>query len=152
RIIGTGPDAEAYKKLAHELKLDGNITFVGAIDGDDLVKQYNNSGFFVSSSEWESPGRAFIEAMACGIPVLLNERNNAVISADGKERMVRDGENGSIYRYGDMEDFAQKFYAMYSDANATGRMGINALSFANKNFSLARQNEGYAEEIKKAMG
>jgi hypothetical protein len=31
-------------------------------------------------------------------------------------------------------------------------MGINALSFANKKFSLDRQNNEYAEEIKKAMG
>ncbi|MEM3984710.1 MAG: glycosyltransferase, partial [Candidatus Micrarchaeaceae archaeon] len=116
-----------------------------------LVEMYNDSGFYVSTSEWESPGRAFVEAMACGIPVLLNNRNNAVISEDRKERMVKDGENGVVYRYGDVADFAKKFYAMYSDTAVLEHMGMRAEDFAKRNFSLDKQNGRYAEEIKRAL-
>lgn len=152
RIVGDGPDSENYKKLVRALGLGRNIRFFGPVMGRELVEIYNDSGFYVSASEWESPGRAFAEAMACGIPVLLNDRNNAVISEDRKERMVKDGENGIVYRYDDAADFAKKFYAMYSDDGALERMGRRAEEFAKRNFSLDRQNSRYAEEIKRALG
>ncbi|MGC8537865.1 MAG: glycosyltransferase family 4 protein [Candidatus Micrarchaeia archaeon] len=152
RIVGDGPDSENYKKQVRALGLDRNIMFFGSVMGKELVKMYNNSGFYVSASEWESPGRAFVEAMACGIPVLLNNRNNAVISEDKKESMVKDGENGIVYKYGDADDFAKKFYAMYSNASTLERMGRRAAEFARRSFSLDKQNSRYAEEIKKALG
>ena len=151
RIVGDGPDSESYKKLVHALGLSRNIRFFGPVTSKRLVEMYNDSGFYVSTSEWESPGRAFVEAMACGIPVLLNNRNNAVISEDRKERMVKDGENGVVYRYGDVADFAKKFYAMYSDTAVLEHMGMRAEDFAKRNFSLDKQNGRYAEEIKRAL-
>ncbi|MCL5122752.1 MAG: glycosyltransferase family 4 protein [Candidatus Marsarchaeota archaeon] len=152
RVVGDGPDSGHYRKLAHALGLDKNIRFFGHMAGDGLVKMYNDSGFYVSASEWESPGRAFVEAMACGIPVLLNDRNNAVVSGNMKERMVKDGKNGMVYRYDDAGDFANKFYAMYSNTGALERMGRRAEEFAKRNFSLDKQNRMYAEEIKRALG
>ena len=64
KIVGEGPDEENYKSLSSSLGLEKNIQFIGFIREEKLVRAYNNCGFLVSTSEWESPGRIFLEAMA----------------------------------------------------------------------------------------
>ncbi len=152
RIFGEGPDQGSYRRLSESLGLGRNVRFMGTVAGDEMVKAYNDSGFCVSASEWESPGRVFIEAMACGVPLLLNGRNNAAISADESMHMVEAGQNGLVYEYGDLEDFSKKFYSMYSNVEETERMGGKAASFARRHFSLDRQNKGYSREIESLLG
>jgi glycosyltransferase involved in cell wall biosynthesis len=152
RIVGDGPDREEYERLSGRLGLGKNVTFLGTRLDEELVKEYNDCGFYVSASEWEGLGRAFVEAMSCGRPLLLNNMNNVIISEDWKTRMIEDGVDGMVYAYGDTEDFARKFFLMYSDTSALDRMGERAMEIAQKGFSLERQNERYAREIRKLVG
>lgn len=146
KIFGTGPDKARYEGLVGDLDLEENVEFMGVVTGEDLVMEYNNSGFFVSTSEWESPGRTFLEAMACGLPLLINTSNNALMKSSPKEYLGKDGYNALVYKYEDLEDFEMKFYALYSDKNLRDELSLNALTYM-REFSLDKNQTKYKEII-----
>ncbi len=129
RIIGEGPDEDNYRQLSSSLGLDKNIRFAGFVREEKLVRAYNDCGFLISTSEWESPGRIFLEAMACGTTLLINTNNNAVMRYDPEEKMVEDGDNGLVYNYGEIGSFAEKFYVLYADKELRERLAKNAYEY-----------------------
>ena len=135
RIVGTGIDEERYKSLARSLGIYGNVSFRGFRSGRALIREYNDAGFFVSTSAWESFGRALIEAMACGLPALIHEGINTMVSEEPRRYLVRDGYSGVIYDDGNLDDFAEKFYALCTRTATRRRMASNALVSA-KAFSF----------------
>lgn len=147
RIIGEGRDEDRYRSLVKKLKIEKNVKFMGYISGESLVKAYNNAGFLVSTSEWESYGRNFLEAMACGIPLLINDRINTVVSyKPRKETIVTEGYNGLIYRYGDKADFARKFALLYTNQSLRSKLAKNAYSYSSK-FSFCKVVDRYISII-----
>ncbi|MGC8547533.1 MAG: glycosyltransferase family 4 protein [Candidatus Micrarchaeia archaeon] len=148
RIIGEGPDEQYYKAMVSRLGLQSNISFLGFKAYGELVKQYNNCGFLVSCSRWESFGRVFIEAMMCGVPVLLNDRNNKLVSVEPERYVVQDRVTGLVYHYNSLRDFADKFYALYSDSKLRARLSKNAYAFAKSKFSIERTYEKYYKLFK----
>lgn len=146
KIVGTGIDEERYKDMTRTLGLSKNISFEGFQTGDALIRQYNNSGFFVSTSLWESFGRSLLEAMACGLPALINTDINTVVSLKPRKTLVRDWYNGFAYSACNIDDFADKFYRLYSDTKTRQGMSKNALSFI-RQFSFSRVVGDYEKLI-----
>ncbi|MCL4365442.1 glycosyltransferase [Candidatus Marsarchaeota archaeon] len=146
RIAGTGIDEKKYKNMVKELGLHNNITFLGFISGSKLINAYNNASFYVSTSKWEGLGRSLLEAMACGLPLLINENINTTIKEGPRTALVRDLDNGMIYLAGDVDDLAEKFYWMYNDDKAIRKLSANALLFM-KQFSFDRVIEKYTDII-----
>ena len=144
-IVGEGPDKAVYVSLVRKLHLDRNVKFYGFKGDDELPRIYNNSGFFVASSNWESPGRAIIEAMACGIPILMRDRINSPIRTKPLRMLVEDGKSGFIYR--DMKDFVPKFIRMYEDRRRSEAMGRYASRYVGRELSLERLYRSYMELI-----
>ncbi len=127
-IVGSGPDSERYKKYVNDMGLYKNIKFHGYVN--ELVRMYNASGFFVSYSEWEGMSRTFLEAMACGLPLLINEKNNTLVGYEPLTWLVNDHHNGLIYEYEDIDDFAKKFYDLYKGERIRKELSRNALEFS----------------------
>ena len=144
-IVGEGPDKAVYVSLVRKLHLDRNVKFYGFKGDDELPRIYNNSGFFVASSNWESPGRAIMEAMACGIPVLMRDRINSPIRAKPLRMLVEDGKSGFIYH--DMNDFVPKFIRMYEDRRRSETMGRYASRYVGRELSLERLYKSYLNLI-----
>ncbi len=146
KIVGTGVDEESYKKLSKSLGLERNIRFKGFVTGKPLIEQYNDATFFVSTSEWEGLGRSLLEAMACGLPLLINDRINTVLKEKPLQRLVKDGYNGIIYEYDNVDDFAEKFYRLYKNKKLQKRLSDNTKKFM-KQFSFANVISKYEEII-----
>jgi len=71
--IGLSGQDEYYKsllKLVKEKKLENNINFAGAIANKNIVEYLQNADIFVSASQTGSLDKTFLEAMACGLPVI----------------------------------------------------------------------------------
>ena len=143
RVCGTGPDAATYAAITSKLGIERNVRFMGFVQEDALVEQYNASSFMVSTSEWEGLSHTFMEAMACGIPVLANDKNNSILSYKPMKRIVTKGFNGMVYRYGDVDDFAAKFYALYSDPKLCATMGGRAYGYVRRTFSREKMLRRY---------
>ena len=144
-IVGEGPDREAYALLVRRLGLARNVEFSGFKGDDKLPGIYNNAGFFVATSNWESPGRAIMEAMACGIPILMRDRINSPIRTKPLRMLVEDGKSGLIYH--DMKDFVPKFIRMYEDRERSEAMGRYASRYIGKELSLGRLYKSYLKLI-----
>ena len=70
RIGGDGPYLNEYKRLARDLKIDHIVKWLGRLDKNQALMEYQNCDSFVLPSRHESMGVVFAEAMACGKPVI----------------------------------------------------------------------------------
>jgi glycosyltransferase involved in cell wall biosynthesis len=79
-LVIAGPDEMGCTKqmriwLAEEGILD-RVTFTGMLYGKDKLAAFRDADVFVLSSYTENFGVALVEAMACGMPVLISDRVN----------------------------------------------------------------------------
>lgn len=146
QIVGSGPDELAYKELVSKSGLEKNIVFYSFVGQKELIKLYNASIFFVSTSEWEGMAGTFVEAMACGLPLLINQNNNTALSLDPRKTLVTDKYNGLLYKYGDLDDFAEKFAKIYFDSAGRKRLAGNSYKFS-KNFGMERNLAKYGKIV-----
>ena len=69
-IIGVGPDENKLRKLTKKLNFQDKILFLGHLSHNDLPKYYSVADVFVRPSLSEGLGNVFLEAMACGTPII----------------------------------------------------------------------------------
>ena len=87
-IIGSGHLENKLKDLSKELKIEKNISFVGKICHEDMPKYLASVDLYVDtfvsvSSMWDESsidetsgvGTTTVEAMSCGVPILLAFKN-----------------------------------------------------------------------------
>jgi len=69
-IAGGGNDATRLQKKAHDLGVASRVAFTGLFDERDKPDLYNLADVYVMPSRGEGFGFVFLEAMACGVPVI----------------------------------------------------------------------------------
>ena len=100
-VVGTGDQRRALEQLAEQLGLDGRVTFHGHTTDEQLRALLTRASVFVIASIAELQSIATMEAMASGLPI---------VGADAMAlpHLVHDGENGYLFRAGDVDDLAAK--------------------------------------------
>ncbi len=88
-IAGTGADEPALRRLVAELSLESRVQFLGAVEHDMLPHLLCAADVMVLPSEREGLANAWIEALACGTPVVIPD-------VGGAREVVRDGSAGRI--------------------------------------------------------
>lgn len=71
-IIGDGPDRRNYEEQSERLGLAGVVTFHGSMVKPAVAQFMRDCDFFAQSSLVETFGVVYIEAMACGKPVIAS--------------------------------------------------------------------------------
>ena len=69
-ILGAGPLGKKLKSKAEELGLKDKILFLGNVPNAEVPEYLAASDIFVRPSLAEGLGNAFLEAMACGVPII----------------------------------------------------------------------------------
>ena len=69
-IGGEGPEREALVLLARDLGIADRVNFLGLLSREGVRKAMQEAHLFVLPSSYETFGVAYIEAMACGLPVI----------------------------------------------------------------------------------
>jgi len=69
-IVGDGPNRKEYEELSDKLGLTNVIKFHGLKPKKEVAEYMRNCDFFVQPSLYETFGVTFIEAMACGKPII----------------------------------------------------------------------------------
>jgi glycosyltransferase involved in cell wall biosynthesis len=77
-ICGKGDDRGRIEVLIAELGLQDCVTLTGFVPDEDLADLYRAADVFAMPSTGEGFGIVFLEAMACGIPVLAGNRDGSV--------------------------------------------------------------------------
>jgi phosphatidylinositol alpha-1,6-mannosyltransferase len=93
-IAGTGPDRARLERLAARRGVRGRVQFVGDIGHDRLPLYYSAADLFVMPAREDPPsvegfGLVFLEANACGTPV-IGARTGGIPDA------IREGETGLL--------------------------------------------------------
>jgi len=96
-IAGHGSAEEKLQQMTSKMKLEPRIRFTGFIPPEDVPGLLNSVDMFVMPSEAELLSISTLEAMACGRPVLL-------ANALALPELVREGENGYLFKPGDAKD------------------------------------------------
>jgi glycosyltransferase involved in cell wall biosynthesis len=88
-IAGTGSDIPRLKQRAHDLGVADSVRFTGFIAEDEKPDLYNLADVYVMPSRGEGFGFVFLEAMACGVPVIASR-------LDGGREALRLGALGPL--------------------------------------------------------
>jgi glycosyltransferase involved in cell wall biosynthesis len=69
-IVGDGDEKDRFINMAKELNINDNVRFHGMKSKEEVAMFMRNCDFYVQPSFYETFGITFIEAMACGKPVI----------------------------------------------------------------------------------
>jgi len=69
-MVGEGDKREEIEDLIQELGIDGNVTLLGRLPHKKTLEAIGKSEVFICPSLAEGLGIVFIEAQACGVPVI----------------------------------------------------------------------------------
>lgn len=97
-IVGTGDDLPALRQLTSDLGLEKNVIFAGQVPGEELPDHYRLCDVFAMPSSREGFGIVFLEAMACGKPVVAGNADGSVDALDGGRlgELVDPADSGQI--------------------------------------------------------
>ena len=116
-VAGHGSVENRLRQMTLRLKLEPRIRFTGFIPSEDVPGLMNSVDVFVMPSEAELLSISTLEAMACGRPVLL-------VNALALPELVRDGENGYLFKPGDVEDLVRHINMLADQPERWVTMGM----------------------------
>ena len=88
-IVGKGKDRQRLEKMAQQMNVRHAVRFLGYIPTEELGDIYALADLFVLPSQGEGFGIVFLEAMACGIPVVAAD-------CGGSADPLQDGRLGTL--------------------------------------------------------
>jgi len=121
-IVGTGPLAEPLQHLVRDMGLEGKVVFLGSVPGENLARLYRTCDVFalpcrtLPDGDTEGFGLVFLEANACGMPVVAG-------AAGGTVEAVLDGETGLIVDGYDHGQITDALLRLLSDRDLAQRLG-----------------------------
>ncbi|MFA5359349.1 MAG: glycosyltransferase [Patescibacteria group bacterium] len=108
KIIGEGPDFNKIRNLIKKLNLTDRIEMLGAKYGQELNNYVANSKAVIVPSIWpENFPYVVLEAMSAGKPVIAS-------AIGGLKEMITDGENGFLFKAGDVKSLALAIDKLYN--------------------------------------
>ena len=122
-IVGKGPEEKKLKKLAAELGIQEEIIFPGYLPADELAALYHLAEIFVltpiaieEAGDYEGFGIVFLEAAACGLPVIASR-------SGGVEEAVLDNETGLLVPPGQPEAITSAVLKLLNEPDYANKLG-----------------------------
>jgi teichuronic acid biosynthesis glycosyltransferase TuaC len=104
------------KDLSGRLDLMERVEFRGKIVHGEVIDLMKEADLFVLPSLREAFGVVYIEAMACGKPVIA-------CRGEGIEDVIEDGVNGILVEPNDVDDLVKKIELLLSDRKRAEQIG-----------------------------
>ena len=118
-ILGDGPLRGDLERQAERLGIRDRVDFLGF--HEDVERYYQRARVFVLTSSAEGLSLAMLEAMACGLPVVVPAVGDL---AD----VVRNGETGYLIPNGDLHGFVAALDNLLGNEELRRRIGEKACS------------------------
>jgi glycosyltransferase involved in cell wall biosynthesis len=119
-IVGGGYLRASLEALASELGLRTNVEFTGAQPHEQIASWLRRARVFAMTSKVEGLPMAMVEALSCGVPVVLPDVGDVTTVA-------RDGENAWIVREPSPDAYADAIETLLSDEPRRARLAEGAL-------------------------
>ena len=128
---GTLENLEKITTLRDNLGLSKITSFLGGKHKTELPFYYSWADVYSLPTLWEGLGRAQIESLACGTPVLTT--NYAPMT-----EIVRECYNGLIYDPLDSNDIAKKTIEYFKNKSLRGKMENNARKSVEEKYNIKK--------------
>jgi len=122
-IVGSGPEEVHLRKLVHDLGLEGQVIFVTYVSDAELPIYYNCCNVFIMPSyeikeegDFEGFGIVFLEANACGRPVIGGR-------SGGVEDAIVEGETGILVNPLREEEITETLLRLLTDEELNRNLG-----------------------------
>lgn len=148
-IGGTGPEERNLKELAESLNVGDRIQFLGFIDDGDLAETYGAADVFLQPNRevdgsTEGFGVVFLEANACGLPV-IGGRDGGTAGA------IIDGETGFRVDGSDVSAVQSAIESLARDKALRDDMSKRGVARVRNSFtvgSAAREFETLLDDVR----
>ncbi|MEH7250463.1 glycosyltransferase family 4 protein, partial [Neobacillus niacini] len=113
---------------------------VGLVTHDKMAELYHAAHVLIQPSLADGFGLVALEAMSCGLPVILSD-------STGASDIVEDGKNGFVVKSGSIDDIFEKVNWFNNHRNHISEMSKNAKMTADF-YTWERYHQKAIEEIK----
>ncbi|MET9511678.1 glycosyltransferase family 4 protein [Streptomyces flavidovirens] len=144
-LVGGGPYERRLRRIAAEYEVTESVVFAGGHPHDAMPSFYAAADVFAMPCrtrkrglEVEGLGIVFLEAAACGLPVLVGD-------SGGAPDAVRDGESGHVVDGRSDAAVAERLVRMLSDPLLARAMGEKGRHWVRTEWSWDRSYERLAE-------
>jgi phosphatidylinositol alpha-1,6-mannosyltransferase len=128
-ICGQGPLRDELEKRVAALKLADDVLFTGRVSWEDLPRYISAGDLFAMPSrsrlgglEVEGLGIVYLEASACGLPVIAG-------NSGGAPDAVIEGETGFVVDGNSIKEISQRIIQLLEDPALRKRMGTRGRSW-----------------------
>jgi len=135
-LVGDGPAKDDIKAMIESSEIEKQVLLAGAQPHDKIQLYYSLGDVFVSASQSETQGITYIEALACGIPIVVKEDPCL-------QTILVEGKNG--FGFTDQIGFLTALEKLLSDKKTRERFSSFAQTHMEK-FSV----EAFARAIEEA--
>ena len=139
-VVGDGPYRKQLESLVIENHLEQYIIFEGYKDKAEIVKYYQEADIFILPSQKEGMPNVVLEAMACGLPIVISP-------CEGSEELVTN--NGIIV---EQERFVDELGKLLQDSLLMKEMAFASRKKAVEEFSWKGIVAQYLELFQQCLG
>ncbi len=118
RLLRSGYGSVVLSEI-RKLKLEDRVTFVGYLDAEEMIMEYQNANVFVCPSSMENSPNSLGEAQILGVPVIASY-------VGGVPDMMK-GNESNLYRFEEIEMLAEKICNVFRSLEKQNSMQEEAL-------------------------
>ena len=135
-LLGDGPDRERVRYAIQDLGLDDHARLHGVATPFEVRDRLQRADVLLqpSLSEGGGPPTVVLEAMACGLPVVVSD-------CGGVREGVSDGTHGFVVAPRDTHGMAVALRSLAGDRDLRERMGREGRALVEAEFQLRRQTD-----------
>lgn len=133
-IIGEGPELERLKKLAEQLGISNAVNFLGRCNRSRVADEMRRCTLFALPSHYEGLGCVYLEAMACGKPVIG-------CRGQGIEEIVQHGRNGLLMNPENGEELTAAISLLLQRPRMREELGVAAHETISFSLTIHQQAE-----------
>ncbi|OGX27299.1 MAG: hypothetical protein A2705_02255 [Omnitrophica WOR_2 bacterium RIFCSPHIGHO2_01_FULL_52_10] len=137
-IVGSGPLENQLRVLVENTGIAANVVFVGPVAHLSLADYYATADVLIGPSVREGFGLVFVEAMACGCPVIASD-------LPGIADIIVEGKTGFCVRSLDSQAIAGKTIEVLQDQSLREQVKSQARAYVAARFSAQRAAARYKE-------
>jgi len=126
-LVGDGEERQRLESLVAKLDLDKHTTFIGQIPNEKVSQYMAASDVFVLPSLSEGLPVVTLEAIACGLPIVVTD-------IAGISEIIKDGENGFLVEPENSVEIAEKVLMLLGNGELRKQISQNNLE-KSKNYS-----------------
>jgi phosphatidylinositol alpha-1,6-mannosyltransferase len=143
-VVGDGPGEEHLRALAEEL-LPGRTIFTGLVARRDMVQFYSAADLFVFPGIGESLGMVYLEAQACGLPVVA-------LDSPGVSQVVSAGRTGLLVPRDAGEAMAEAIRTLLKSPERRCKLGQEGLRYVREERDAQRNYRQLSQKLEEIAG